>query len=141
MVFCRSGLSKQNIGDASNHIGLVGVRVVWWLRSNYWRWCGRANTRPRATSSAQLQPKNCITNLWRALSPPQERSGRGSYGLTSWFGRGFDSLGMRRHRVGRWVVVGYACLLAWWVGDGRSKLVSLTAARSICSQHLAARSS
>ena len=67
----------------------------------------RANRRPRAP---QLKPKNCISNnLWRALSPPQERGGRGSSGLKSWFRRGFDrKVGMRRDWVGRWVVV-----LAW----------------------------
>ena len=46
---------------------------------------------------------------------------------------GFDSCGL-----GGWLVVGLVGL--GWMGADCGKLVSLTAARSICSQHLAARS-
>ena len=97
---------EHNVGVASttHMVGFSEGSVV--AQQLLARTATRANRRPRAP---QLKPKNCISNnLWRALSPPQERGGRGSSGLKSWFRRGFDrKVGMRRDWVGRWVVLGW----------------------------------
>ena len=138
LVFCRSGLSKQNIGDAHmvgwSEGGVVAAQQLLALVRP------SQHTPPRHLLCSAPTQKLHHQPLESSL-PSTRKEWKRQLRFDELVWEGFQQRGYEEASGGQ-VGGGWVCLLAWLVGDGgRSKLVSLTAARSICSQHLAACSS